>query len=141
MQNEFMPLSIGGRNILVRRSTLNKVKPPYQTGGAMEDLARVNAFEEKQTLYGHSRVVMSVAFSPDGTRLVSGSSDKTVKIWSASRAATDDVRVELPRFNAVIAENKSLNRSLLDLKQQFEKQTAELERLSGKILTEKLSTN
>ncbi len=26
----------------------------------------------------------SVAFSPDGTRVVSGSDDETVKIWSAS---------------------------------------------------------
>ena len=29
----------------------------------------------------HSHWVMSVAFSPDGTKIVSGSYDKTIKVW------------------------------------------------------------
>jgi WD40 repeat protein len=29
----------------------------------------------------HSGVVTSVAFSPDGTKIVSGSSDQTIKVW------------------------------------------------------------
>ena len=29
----------------------------------------------------HSNWVMSVAFSPDGTKIVSGSFDKTIKVW------------------------------------------------------------
>ena len=37
-----------------------------------------------QTLEGHSAPVWSVAFSHDGTQVVSGSHDKTVKIWDAS---------------------------------------------------------
>jgi hypothetical protein len=41
-----------------------------------------------------------------------------------ARAATDDVRVELPRFNAVIADNELLKNSLSDLKHQFEEQTS-----------------
>ena len=34
-----------------------------------------------QTLSGHSRGVSSVVFSPDSQTLVSGSHDKTVRIW------------------------------------------------------------
>ena len=34
-------------------------------------------------LSGHAREVESVAFSADGSKVVSGSEDKTVKIWSA----------------------------------------------------------
>jgi WD40 repeat protein len=31
----------------------------------------------------HSSVITSVAFSPDGTKIVSGSWDKTIKVWDA----------------------------------------------------------
>ena len=33
--------------------------------------------------YAHSRDINSVAFSPDGTKIVSGSDDKTIKVWDA----------------------------------------------------------
>ena len=29
----------------------------------------------------HSNIITSVAFSPDGTKIVSGSYDKTIKVW------------------------------------------------------------
>jgi len=31
----------------------------------------------------HSDFIMSVAFSPDGTKIVSGSDDKTIKLWES----------------------------------------------------------
>ena len=31
----------------------------------------------------YSDYVMSVAFSPDGTKIVSGSDDKTIKVWDS----------------------------------------------------------
>ena len=35
-------------------------------------------------LQGHTKAVMSVALSPDGKSLVSGSFDNTVKVWNLS---------------------------------------------------------
>ena len=40
--------------------------------------------EQECTLTGHSDWVRSVAYSPDGKHIVSGSKDKTVKIWDAA---------------------------------------------------------
>ena len=39
---------------------------------------------DELTLEGHAGPVMSVAFSPDGQRLASGSDDETVKIWDSA---------------------------------------------------------
>jgi WD40 repeat protein len=40
-----------------------------------------------QTLQGHSGWFRTVAFSPDGTRLASGSGDATVRLWSPTTGA------------------------------------------------------
>ncbi|KAI2791708.1 Vegetative incompatibility protein HET-E-1 [Penicillium oxalicum] len=40
-----------------------------------------------QTLEGHDSYVNSVVFSPDGSRVASGSSDNTIKIWDAHTGA------------------------------------------------------
>ena len=36
-----------------------------------------------EKINAHSHWVMSVAFSPDGTKIVSGSVDKTIKVWDS----------------------------------------------------------
>ena len=46
-------------------------------------LTCVVGHEQECTLTGHSDKVTSVAYSPDGKHLVSGSADKTVKVWDA----------------------------------------------------------
>ena len=38
------------------------------------------------TLRGRRHWVYSVVFSPDGSRLASGSGDKTLKVWAPARA-------------------------------------------------------
>ena len=43
-----------------------------------------NTNETLKTLYGHSFFVYSLSFSPDGSRIVSGSWDKTIKIWDVN---------------------------------------------------------
>lgn len=40
-----------------------------------------------QSLAGHSEVVNSVSFSPDGNQVVSASSDRTVRLWEPRRGA------------------------------------------------------
>ena len=35
----------------------------------------------------HSSLVLSVAFSPDGKTIVSGSADQTLKVWDAGASA------------------------------------------------------
>ena len=39
--------------------------------------------EQECTLTGHSNYVSSVAYSPDGKHIVSGSYDGTVKVWDS----------------------------------------------------------
>ena len=48
---------------------------------AFEKKIDVTKFKCLQTLVGHSNDVNSVAYSPDGTKIISGSLDKTVRIW------------------------------------------------------------
>ena len=41
----------------------------------------INCVAEKTN--AHSGYIMSVAFSPDGTKIVSGSNDGTIKVWDS----------------------------------------------------------
>ena len=43
-----------------------------------------NTGECLKTLEGHSEDVFSVAYSPNGTKIISGSGDETIKIWDAN---------------------------------------------------------
>ena len=45
------------------------------------DVASLELKAEKQS--AHTGTVCSVAFSPDGATIVSGSSDSTIKVWDA----------------------------------------------------------
>ena len=47
-------------------------------------MAKQRGLEQECTLTGHSNWVTSVAYSPDGKHIVSGSYDSTVKVWNAA---------------------------------------------------------
>ena len=54
------------------------------------------------TLSGHTNIVTSVAFSPDGTRIVTGSVDMTAKVWDArTGAALVELKGHMGRVNSV----------------------------------------
>jgi len=48
---------------------------------------RWSVFLQVSTLQRHSDTVFSVAFSPNGKQIASGSQDKLVKIWDAETGA------------------------------------------------------
>ncbi|MEE1097327.1 MAG: hypothetical protein U0K83_03255, partial [Bacteroidales bacterium] len=53
-------------------------------GGNSGTVVDYTNFKCLQTLEGHSKYVRYVAYSPDGTKIISGSADKTIKIWNAN---------------------------------------------------------
>ena len=57
---------------------------PYLTAPVLAT-ASLELKAEKQG--AHSGPVYSVAFSPDGKTIVSGSNDKTLKVWDAGASA------------------------------------------------------
>jgi len=49
-----------------------------------QEMANQRGVEQECTLTGHSKTVASVAYSPDGKHIISGSFDRTVKVWNAA---------------------------------------------------------
>jgi WD40 repeat protein len=64
------------------RELLQKV--PLQHRNFEWYLARRQFEGSDVTVFGHTNIVWSVCFSPDGTRIASGSGDDTIRLWDAS---------------------------------------------------------
>ena len=60
----------------------------------------INCVAEKTN--AHSRAIISVVFSPDGTKIVSGSADGTIKVWD-SGALRPQIALSWPKLTPVLA--------------------------------------
>jgi WD40 repeat protein len=49
----------------------------------------------------HSGRIFSVAFSPDGTKIVSGSEDKTIKVWDSGVPRASKIAPPWPKLTPV----------------------------------------
>ncbi len=76
-------LSADGKLLAVASWDGNNDHPPTITVRRADD-----GFHDAQTLTGHTLSVNSLAFSPDGRFLVSGSDDRTIRIWSLNNGST-----------------------------------------------------
>jgi WD40 repeat protein len=74
---------------------------------------------------GHSSGVMSVAFSPDGKTIVSGSGDNSIKIWQLERV--DDVQ-ESQNLAVNVGETAMLRAILTKKDEELQKKEEELQK-------------
>ena len=67
-----------------------KIAPPWPklTSAAFCLAGALGLLSEKTN--AHSDTVYSVAFSPDGTKIVSGSADNTIKVWDMVNWSRND---------------------------------------------------
>ena len=65
-----------------RKDDLNDGRISFTAHWKPEKLWDIHTRQALETLEGHTSKVFSVAFSPDGGALASGSKDSTVKLWN-----------------------------------------------------------
>ena len=72
-----------------------------QTNIELWDANVQNQNRQREKTAGHSSSVRSVAFAPGGSRIASGSRDKTVRVWDAQKGESE-VMAEMRHSNSVL---------------------------------------
>src|SRR5262249_19056005 len=92
-------LTLRGHPGAVRPAAFSPARPRrgsrrwHRTGKGRDERTRA----EVLTLRGHTGAVWSASFSPDGSRIVTGSSDATAKVWDATPVPRAEDSVTAPR--------------------------------------------
>jgi len=88
---------------IARAESLDAHTERVFSGGTSDniDLWDVASGELLRTLTAHAIAVYSVAFSPDGRTLASGSGDKTIKLWGM--ASGELLRTLTGHINSVVS--------------------------------------
>lgn len=66
-------------------------------------IPHLNSFSGSTTrrFVGHSKDVLSVAFSADNRQIVSGSRDKTIKLWNTLGVCKYTIQVNMEPYSSV----------------------------------------
>jgi WD40 repeat protein/serine/threonine protein kinase len=75
-------LKRGGQELVRVEHVDNAAKLPAEAGGSARSVPPARPVGEVRQFKGHESVVSGVAFSGDGRKAVSGSWDKTVRLWN-----------------------------------------------------------
>ena len=74
-------VSRSARNSDAVRKSGDSIGTVRNTGRPLRKVAAVESGEEVCSLLGHCKTIQSLAISPDSKRLLSGSSDRTARLW------------------------------------------------------------